>query len=75
MSIFSQPGLAPGLVICVVCVCPIIIKLGQMIEGVCALHCVKDVNFNKHLFHLFPIKLEIHGITVLFELDRDVYIS
>ena len=32
MSIFSQPGL----VVCVVCVCPIIIKLGQMIEeGLC----------------------------------------
>ena len=39
MSIFSQPGLAPGLVVCVVCVvcvCPTIIKLGQMIEeGLC----------------------------------------
>ena len=42
----------------VVCVCPIIIKLGQMVEGVCALRSVKDVNFNQHLLHVFLKKLE-----------------
>ena len=25
---------------------------------ICALHSVKDVNFNEHLLHLFPKKLE-----------------
>ena len=48
MPIFSQANnctCACGFVVCVVFVCPIIIKLGQMIEEVCALHCVKDVNF------------------------------
>ena len=51
VNIFSQANICTcvcGFVVCVVCVCPIIIKLGQMIEEGLCLRSVKDVNFNKH---------------------------
>ena len=42
-TIFSQANIrtwACGFVVCVVCVCPIIMKLGQMIEeGLCITLC------------------------------------